>query len=106
MRAGRLDRTITLDAQTAGAPDDYGVSQPSWERFATVRAELVTMSTEEFLRASGETSEASLVFRIRYLPGVTNAHRLTFEGRQFDVREVSELGRRQTLELRCVERRA
>ena len=106
MRAGSLDRTITLDAYKAGAPDDYGVSQPGWAHFATIRAQLVTMSTEEFLRASGETSDASIVLRIRYLPGVTNSHRVTFEGRQYDVLELKEIGRRDALELRCRERRA
>ena len=106
MRAGLLTRTVTLDAYSAGEPDDYGNSTPTWTPFATIRAQLVTMSTEEFLRASGEASEASLVFRVRYLPGVTNAHRLTFEGRQFDVKEVIAIGFRETLELRCMERQA
>lgn len=106
MKAGNLDRTISIDAYTAGAPDDYGVSQPAWAPFATIRAQLVTMSTEEFLRASGEASEATIVFRTRFLPGITNAHRLTFEGRQFDIKEVKEIGRRDALELRCQERQA
>ncbi|WAJ30952.1 phage head closure protein [Antarcticirhabdus aurantiaca] len=105
MRAGSLDRSIQIDAYSPGAPDEYGVSQPGWSPFLTIRAQLVTMSTEEFLRASGEASESVLVFRTRYLAGVTNAHRLTFESRQFDIKEVKEIGRRAGLELRCEERR-
>lgn len=38
---------------------------------ATVRAELVQQSTEEFLTGFGEAEGGNLVFRIRYLAGIT-----------------------------------
>jgi head-tail adaptor len=45
-----------------------------------------------------------VIFRIRYLAGVTTAHRIVFGDIRFDIVEVKELGRRKALELRCVER--
>lgn len=101
MRAGNLDRTITLDAYTAGEPDDYGNSTEGWAAFATMRAQLVTMSTEEFLRAYGEGSQTATIFRTRFLNGVTTDQRVNYQGRQLNIREVKEIGRRKGLELRC-----
>lgn len=106
MRAGNLDRTITLDAFAPGPPDDYGSGSPVWSAFKTVRAQLVTMSTEEYLRAYGETAETAIVFRIRFTEGVTTEHRVGYDGRNFNIREVKEIGRRKGLELRCEELRA
>ena len=106
MRAGKLDRTITLDAHSEGTPDEYGTVTPGWSAFATVRAQLVSMTTDEFLRAYGELSESVVVFRTRYLDGVTTAHRVGYEGRQFDIKELKEIGRRKGLELRCEEIRS
>lgn len=103
MRAGNLNRTVTIDAYSDGVPDEYGNSTPGWTPFATLRAQLVQMSTEEYLRAYGEVSETVLIFRTRYHEGITTAHRVGFEGRQFNIRETKEIGRRKGLELRCEE---
>jgi SPP1 family predicted phage head-tail adaptor len=101
MRAGSLDRSVRIDAYTAGEPDEYGGSTSAWTPFATLRAQLVSMTTEEYLRAYGEGSEAVLVFRTRYHPGITTAHRVTYDGRTLDIKDIKELGRRKGLELRC-----
>ncbi|SKA26334.1 phage head closure protein [Consotaella salsifontis] len=106
MRAGKLDRIITIDAYTAGEPDEYGNSVPGWNGFATLRAQLVSMSTDEYLRAYGEISESVIVFRTRFLDGVTTTHRVGYEGRHFNIKEVKEIGRRKGLELRCEEVRS
>jgi SPP1 family predicted phage head-tail adaptor len=103
MRGGNLDRIITIDSYSAGEPDEYGNTVPGWNLYLALRAQLVSMSTEEYLRAYGEGSEAVLVFRTRYRDGITTAHRVTFEGRQLDIKDIKEIGRRKGLELRCEE---
>lgn len=103
MRAGSLDRTITIQHATTIGPDDYGTVTEGWADAGTFRAAIITQSTEEFLRASGEASEAVIVFRTRFLSGITNASRIVFEGRSYDVKETKEIGRREGLELRCEE---
>lgn len=106
MRAGKLDETIEIQSYSAGTPDEYGVSAPGYSAFATVRAQILQQSTEEFLRAYGETAMTAVVFRLRWLSGVTTSHRIVHEGRNFNIREVKEIGRGKGLELRCEEVRS
>lgn len=101
MRAGQLDRTIAIDAWSAAEPDAAGTVQEGWTPFATVRAQLVQASTDEFLAGYGETDKTVTIFRIRWLDGLTNAHRVTYDGKALNIREVKEIGRRKGLELRC-----
>ena len=102
MKAGKLTRVIRIERSTASV-NDYGTPTNTWSVAATLRAEVVERSTEEFLRAQGAVEEAAIVFRTRYASGITNADRVSFDGQSWNIREVSEIGRRQGLELRCVE---
>ena len=102
MRSGKLDRTITIQALTATI-DDYGTPTEAWADMATVRAQIVQASTEEYLRGYGETDSLAVIFRIRWLDGVTNDHRVVQDGKPLNIREVKEIGRRRGLELRCEE---
>lgn len=105
MRAGSLDRRIEIglpvNAGNSGEPWVPGA--PAWQSLAFVRAQLVQGSTEEFIRAFGEEHQGAAVFRIRYLAGVTLTHRVRYDGRTFDLKEIKEIGRRRGLELRCEE---
>lgn len=103
MRAGNLDRTITLQRFTA-APDDFGTPVETWSDVAMLRAEIVEAGTAEFFRNDAPRDDTTIVFRTRFLAGVTNADRIEYEGRSFDVKEMKEIGRRKGLEIRCVAR--
>jgi SPP1 family predicted phage head-tail adaptor len=105
MRAGTLDRTITIQAFSSTV-DDYGTPTETWTDFATVRAALVQASTDEYLRAYGETDALAVIFRTRWLDGLTTEHRVVYDGRNLNIREVKEIGRRKGLELRCEEVRS
>lgn len=100
MRAGKLDRVITIERATAGASDSYGVPSSTWATLATLRAQIVQASTEEFVRAFGDSTETAVIFRTRYLDGVTLADRVAYEGAVHNLVEVKEIGRRRGLELR------
>lgn len=103
MRAGKLDKVITIDAYSAGVPDDYGVTAAGWSTIATVRAQVLQQSTDEYLRGYGEGAATVVIFRARWLDGVTVEHRVTYGGTAYNIREVKEIGRRVGLELRCEE---
>jgi SPP1 family predicted phage head-tail adaptor len=105
MRAGNLDRRIGID-RAAVVKDPHGVERSSWSRMANVRAQVVQSSTEEFMRAPGASTETAIVFRIRYLAGLTTADRIAFDGQFFNVVEIKEIGRRHGLEIRAVARAA
>lgn len=101
MKAGKLIYRIAIE-EAATTVNDAGTPTSTWTRKAILRAELVEQSTEEFLGDGGATDEELAVFRTRYLQGVTNADRVVFEGRPYNIRQLTPLGRRVGLELRCM----
>lgn len=100
MRAGKLTKTITLQRATTTV-DQYGTPTEGWADLATVRAQIVQSSTEEFMRGWGASTEAATVFRIRWLDGITPADRVRYDGQSYDLKEIKELGRREGMDLRC-----
>lgn len=101
LRAGKLDRQITIERQSETVAESGAVSKTRTP-IATVRAELVQQSIDEFLAGFGEAEAGALVFRIRYLAGITTADRVLFDGSAYEIDEIAELGRRRALELRTV----
>lgn len=99
IRAGKLDRQIALERKSETVSVS-GTVVSAWTQIATVRAELVQQGTEEALTGYGEAERGNLVFRIRYLAGITTADRVIFEGTTYDIDEIAELGRKRGLELR------
>lgn len=105
MRAGTLDRTITIQRSTE-ARDDLGAVTEAWAPVTSLRAALIQASTTEFLQGAGLQGEAAVIFRTRFLDGVTVRDRVLFEGAAHDIKEVKEIGRRRGLEIRTVARNA
>lgn len=101
MRAGKLDRSITIERLTETVSDTGGVAS-AWTTTATIRAEIVNQTASEFLTGYGEAEAGTIVFRIRYRADITTADRITYAGRQFNIKEVAEIGRRRWLELRAI----
>lgn len=99
MRAGNLDRLITIE-RFANAVDDFGTPAETWSHVATLRAQIVTASTDEAIH-NGAEADTVIVFRTRWLAGVTVADRIVYQGDPFNIRETVEIGRRKGLELRC-----
>jgi SPP1 family predicted phage head-tail adaptor len=104
MRAGRLHHCIKIESPFR-ALDDYGVKRNvsfNPNIVATLRAELINPTREEFARAYGQDEEHVLIFRTRFVDGVTTADTVRFDGRAYDIKQVVEIGRRKALELRTV----
>ena len=100
MKSGKLIETIQIEHAT-DTVNDYGTPATVWRTFASVRAERIDQTTEEFMRAGGATDEEAVVFRIRHLDGVTNANRVLWRGEAFNIRQATPTGRRKGLDLRC-----
>ncbi|MHA6692039.1 phage head closure protein [Devosia sp. A449] len=100
MRAGKLNHQITLEAPTKTVSPAGTVTQ-TWAPIATVRAEILQQTATEFLRAEAEAERNTIIFRVRYVPGLTTSARVTHAGQAYDLVEIKPLGRRQGLELRC-----
>jgi SPP1 family predicted phage head-tail adaptor len=100
MRAGRLDRSIIIERKTE-AVSDSGAVASSWSVIASPRAEVLQASAAEFLTGMGEEERGTIVFRIRYVAGITTEDRITYSGEAYNLVEIKEIGRRRGLELRC-----
>ncbi|WP_029042565.1 phage head closure protein [Cucumibacter marinus] len=105
MRAGKLDRSITIQ-ESATAVDGYGVPSASWSDIATVRAQMVESTVEEYQRAYGEGSNTAVIFRIRHIDDISVDQRVLYDGKSFNIRDIKELGRHKGYELRCEEVRS
>ncbi|WP_223177235.1 head-tail adaptor protein [Sphingobium jiangsuense] len=96
-----MDRTITIERVTTTV-DDFGTPISGWATVATIRAQRIQATTEEFMRSFGASTETAVIFRIRHMDGLTLADRVKEGSAVFDLKEIKELGRREGLELRTV----
>jgi SPP1 family predicted phage head-tail adaptor len=101
VRAGKLDREITIQRYTESL-DDYGVPQTEWALLKTLRAEIADATTDDVLRNFGTATEAAITFRTRYVSGITTADCVGYAGQHYAITELKEIGRRRGLEIRAV----
>lgn len=101
MQAGKLDRRITIQEPVI-SQDDYGEPVVTgWADVATVWAQVVPVSGREYFDATAVRAEKTTRFRIRWRSGLTEAMRIVYDGRNYDIRSIVELGRREGLEIRA-----
>jgi len=101
MRAGKLDNTIEIMRNTM-IDDDYGGQIPGDPIvIATMRAQIIQASTEEFIRAWGASSERLMIFRTRWIDDITLADKVRHDGIDYNIKEIKPIGRRRGLEIRC-----
>ena len=100
MKAGKMVHVVSIERATSTI-SPAGTPVTTWAAVATLRAEIVEQQAEEFLRNAGDTTVATIVFRTRFLAGVTDEDRVSFDGEAFDIDRIVPIGRRRGLELRC-----
>ena len=99
LNIGNMDRRITIERETKVVSPSGG-GRKVWAPVATVWAEILQQSASEFFTGYGEAETGTVIFRVRFLPGITTADRVTYEGVAYGLKEIKELGRRDALELR------
>lgn len=99
LNIGNMDRRITIDRETETVKPSGSVVK-AWTPVATVWAEVVQQSASEFFTGYGEAETGTMIFRVRYRPGITTADRVTYDGQSYGLKEIKELGRHEALELR------
>lgn len=101
MRAGKLDRRITIQGQSI-SHSDSGQEEITWVDVATVWAEKREDRGSERFATKQIVGRAVTTFRIRWSEAVAvigSKHRLLFDGRTFDITDVREIGRREGIEI-------
>lgn len=87
-RIGKMRHRITLQSKGTPARDATGAEVITWANLSTaptVWAEELPITGREFLAAGGEQAQATTKFRIRYRSDLTNAMRVTYGSRIFDI---------------------
>jgi SPP1 family predicted phage head-tail adaptor len=101
MRAGALDRRITLERATTTA---NALNEPvaTWGPLCVVAAAVKPVTNAERVAAAQVQAEVMTRFQIRYnaLTSTVDARdRLVFAGKVYDIVGVMELGRREGIEI-------
>lgn len=98
MRAGELDRTIALQSVSTVA-DSFGELLETWTTFASPAARVVPNRGNERFAAQQVVGHAVVTFRIRYRTDLSVLNRIVYDGKQWDIHDVREVGRREGLEI-------
>jgi len=99
MRAGKLDREIVIQRQAGTTQSASGKPVESWVTFASVWASVVPLSATERFRSDAKHSVRVSSFSIRWLDGVLPTMRIVYEGLNWRILGIAELGRRDGLEI-------
>ncbi|XKM39126.1 phage head closure protein [Rhizobium ruizarguesonis] len=99
LNIGNMDRRITIERETETVSPS-GDARKVWAPVETVWAEVLQQTASEFFTGYGEAETGTVIFRVRYRPGITTADRVSYDGQPYGLTEIKELGRRDALELR------
>lgn len=106
IRSGSLQYKIDILRAGAETVDSYGARSNAWPVWRTISAEITERKVEETTEPSGTVTRETITFRARYRAGITTADRISFGGKQYEIRSVLEIGRRQALEIVAIAREA
>lgn len=101
MRAGRLDRRITISRNFPVVSESGSVSD-GWTDLATVRASVKYNRGSERFTVQQLVGKTFVTFTCRWSNQVSDlavTDRVTYEGRAFDIHDVRELGNREGMEI-------
>lgn len=98
MNSAKMDRRITLFARVE-TQNEYGELVLSEALKATVWAQVTPIGGKETWMASQMVPEAKFKIVIRYRADVTETDKVLFEGVEYDIAYIAEIGRREGLEI-------
>lgn len=106
MQPGKLDREIVIQSYTTSLT---GAGQPlkSWSPLATVWANVTNKQDDydkESFPGDQKTPMERTFFKIRYRADVTESHRISYDGKFYDIIAIKELGRKDGLMLKTIRR--
>jgi SPP1 family predicted phage head-tail adaptor len=105
MRAGKLDRRLTIRRLTETGRNAYNEPILEWADVATVWAQQRPERGSERFAAAQVNGTSVMTFQIRYLAGLDVKDRLVYEGREYEiVAPPREIGRRVGIEIDAIAR--
>jgi SPP1 family predicted phage head-tail adaptor len=100
VRIGPLRYRITIE-QKSVTRDTSGGEVVTWVPFAVVWSSAESITGREFFASAQVSSTVTTKFGIRYLPGVTTAMRVSFDGDLYNIVAILDSDRRADFVLLC-----
>lgn len=103
LRAGDMDRRIELLSRST-TRNGFGEAVESFTLAATVWAQVIRKEGEETERSNDVQLQAreTAIFRIRWRAGMTRDMRIRWDGADWDIQSIIEIGRKAGLELQAI----
>lgn len=102
MRAGKMDRRISLQRWTETGRDGLNQPQCGWVVIAEVWAQQRPSRGGERLAAQQVSGDKLIGFHIRYRNDISVKDRIVFEGNAYEIQDIREVGRRVVTEIDAV----
>lgn len=102
MRAGQLDREITIQSPPTGRNADGSPNRNgTWTDVAMVWARKRDASAQELVEGRARQGEVETVFTIRHRTDVTHDMRVKYGSEIWLIEGITEIGRSEALQLAC-----
>jgi len=92
LRAGQLRHSIIIQKPTDA--NTYGKVASAWATHATVFAEVMPQTGSEYWSAKQTQEKEPIIFRIRYVAGITEKMRVSFNSKIYDINSVVNVSQR------------
>ena len=100
MQAGRLDRLIELRHRVLDDDPESRQKVEAWPTaYASVWAQKVDVRGREYLAAKQVNADLTTTFRIRHRTDVVTTDRIVYNGTQYSIQSIAEIGRLEGLEI-------
>lgn len=87
LRAGDLNRQVALQSRSV-TRDGFGQEAVDWSTFATVMAKIKPLSGRELDLARAINRETTHEVTVRYRTNLTTAHRVVYQGRNYNIHSI------------------
>ena len=95
MNPGKLrHRVVILEKQTSVDPDGYPTE--NWVNVATVWASVEPIAGREYFRAAAVQAQHQVRFTMRYRKDITPDMRLVYDGQEYEIKAILDLGGRRS----------
>lgn len=103
MDPGQLDRRVTLRRRTV-TPNALNEAVETFSDLAVVWAQVLALSRRDQFVGEQNLNLSTLRFNIRYRSDFTTVDRVVYRGKEYDVTDVAEVGRKDGLSILGVAR--
>ncbi|RMD51895.1 head-tail adaptor protein [Candidatus Parcubacteria bacterium] len=97
LAAGRLDRKISIEKPTVTQDANSGEVTHTWTLVQKVWAQVTPIRSKEKFLFPRELGVLTNKFTIRYLSGIDETYRIVYDGKNWDILSIEEIGRNEGL---------